>query len=284
MSEEHQSTGLFKRRKGLWNTGVNFARSNQMFEEQFAAGSDELPASYSTGFLNAFDPLTGKNVWSIEHVTGWNGGVMASGGGLVFQGDAQGFFSAYNSDTGERLWREQLYTSIVAPPVSYEIDGTQYVAILTGHEGFDPFGNDAGHLYGSIGRVVVFKLGGETVLLPAPERDVTIPEQPPLIASADDLDRGDTLYHDVCQFCHGAAVRAGGGIPDLRMMSTQTHESFIGIVIGGLKKETGMASFADVLTPEDTLKIQQYIISRANLDKGTAEKLREEDEAETGEG
>ncbi len=284
MSEEHQNTGLFKRRKGLWNTGVNFARSNQMFEEQFAADSEELPTSYSTGFLNAFNPITGENVWSIEHSTGWNGGVMASGGGLVFQGDAQGFFSAYNSDTGERLWQQQLYTSIVAPPVSYEVDGTQYVAILTGHEGFDPFGNDAGHLYGSIGRVVVFKLGGETVLLPAPERDMTIPEQPPMIASAEDLDRGDVLYHDVCQFCHGAAVRAGGGIPDLRLMSKESHEAFFGIVIGGLKKDTGMASFADVLTAEDATKIHQYIISRANLDREAEKLVEEEEDDESSEG
>lgn len=121
-------------------------------------------------------------------------------------------------------------------------------------------------------------------MLPTPVRDVTITEQRPMIASAAGLDRGDTLCHDVCQFCHGTAVRVGGEIPVLRLISTESHETFIGIVIGGLKKESGMASFADVLAPEDALEIQQYSTSRANLDKDAEEKLQTEDEAQTGEG
>ena len=107
--------------------------------------------------------------------------------------------------------------------------------------------------------------------LPMPvERDVTIPTQPPMTATAEDLDRGDVLYHDVCQFCHGGGVVAAGGIPDLRMMTPETHETFHAIVLGGLKKDAGMASFADLLSAEDTERIHQYVISRANMGRDAA--------------
>ena len=135
-------------------------------------------------------------------------------------------------------------------------------------ESFDE--NAAGNRYGSTGRLVVFKLGA-TGSLPAPvERNRTIPGQVAVTASADDLDRGDVLYHDICRFCHGAAVRNGGGIPDLRLMSAESHEQFLAIVLGGSKKENGMASFADLLSSEDAERIHQYIISRATMDREEA--------------
>ena len=102
------------------------------------------------------------------------------------------------------------------------------------------------------------------------KRDLSIPEQPPMTASADDLDRGDVLYHDICVFCHGGAVRSGGGIPDLRRMSQESHDTFLAIVLGGSKQANGMASFADLLTAEDAERIRQYIIHRANLDREAA--------------
>jgi mono/diheme cytochrome c family protein len=161
-----------------------------------------------------------------------------------------------------------MYTSIIAPPISYDIDGEQHVAILTG---FGGYGEDtAGTRYGSLARLVVFKLGGDVALPVPPERDLTIPEQPPMTASADDLDRGDVLYHDICQFCHGEAVRASAGIPDLRRMSPESHETFQAIVLGGSKQANGMASFADLLTSEDAERIRQYVIHRANLDREAA--------------
>ncbi len=90
-----------------------------------------------------------------------------------------------------------------------------------------------------------------------------------MTASAEDLDRGDVLYHDICQFCHGGGVLGNGGIPDLRLMNLETHDAFPAIVLGGIRKDAGMASYADLLTAEDAERIHQYIISRANLNRET---------------
>ena len=96
--------------------------------EQYA---DEQPA-YRRATLIAFDPLTGETKWSVEHPFYWNSGVLATAGDLVFQGDALGFFSAYDADTGEKLWAHNNYVAMLAPPITYAIDGKQYIAILAG--------------------------------------------------------------------------------------------------------------------------------------------------------
>jgi quinohemoprotein ethanol dehydrogenase len=257
MPEEFQKTGTYKRRVGAWNTAVEMGRRNQMMEAMGDTPNNQ-------GYLNAFDPLTGEKAWMVEMDFPWNGGVLATAGNLVFQGDQAGNFTAYDSDTGEVVWQRPMYTSIIAPPMTYELDGQQHVAILTGFGGST---GSAGERYGAIARLVVFKLGADTELPVPPERDLTIPEQPPMTASADDLDRGDVLYHDICTFCHGQAVRSGGGIPDLRRMSQESHDTFLAIVLGGSKQANGMAGFADLLTAEDAERIRQYIIHRANLDR-----------------
>ena len=133
--------------------------------------------------------------------------------------------------------------------------------------------------YDGGGRILVFKLGGDVELPPAPGlRDTTIPEQPPLTASADDLARGDQLYHQVCANCHGTLGRdrdgrlggeaVGGlkrGVADLRRMSPETHASYLTIVLGGMLQDLGMRSFADVMDEDDVEAIRQFVISRANL-------------------
>jgi len=62
----------------------------------------------------------------------WNGGILTTAGNLVIQGNAVGFLSAYRADTGEKLWSMSAQSAIVAAPVTYEVDGEQYVAVLSG--------------------------------------------------------------------------------------------------------------------------------------------------------
>ncbi|MDA1075814.1 MAG: PQQ-dependent dehydrogenase, methanol/ethanol family [Proteobacteria bacterium] len=125
MPEEYKETGTYKFRPGTWNTAVEFGRLNQMIEAH-----PEQPVS--KGFLTAFDPLTGQAAWRVTHVHPWNGGALSTATGLVFQGDALGNLSAYDSDSGDVLWQFNTYTSIVAPPVSYSVAGRQYVAVMVG--------------------------------------------------------------------------------------------------------------------------------------------------------
>jgi quinohemoprotein ethanol dehydrogenase len=264
MDEEFAETGIYKRTPGGFNLGIEFGRINQLATNT----PGEPPAK---GYLKAFDPLTGETKWAVEHVDFWNGGVVATAGGLVFQGDALGNFSAYDSDDGKLLWQQNTYTSIVAPPITYEIDDTQYVAVLTGSGiRLDSNPDTATYKYGNFGKLVVYALGGDAILPIPTARDTTIPEQPELTASADEIDRGDLLFHDICATCHGLGAKSSGVMPDLRMMSAETHDNYQAIVRGGLLQANGMSNFSDMLSMEDAERIRQYVISRALDDKAAA--------------
>ena len=254
MPEEYQKIGLYKKRDGQYNLGVEFGRLERMVGER-----DDAPEA--TGFLNAFDPVTGEKKWVVEQEFAWNGGVLATAGNLVFQGTQTGDLVAFDSDTGEAVWQRALYSSIVAPPITYTHDGDQFIALLTGAGGGDP--GSADDLYGSTGRLVAFKLGGNADLPEPVERDRSYPEPPPLTASAEELQRGEALYGDICSTCHAPSVFLSlGGIPDLRQSSKEVHEQWAAIVLGGSKRELGMDSFADLLSAEDAEAIRQYVISR----------------------
>ena len=275
MNEEYAETGLYKVTPGGFNMGIEWGRINQLLDNT-PDGPDAV------GYLKAFDPLTGETKWAVEHVDYWNGGVVATAGGLVFQGDALGNFSAFSTDNGDLLWQYNTYTSIVAPPITYEIDGTQYVAVLTGSGiRLDSNPDTATYKYGNFGKLVVFVLGGGASLPIPTARDTTIPEQPPLTASVDEIDRGDILYHNTCGNCHGIGAKSSGTLPDLRLMSEDTHDQYQAIVRGGLLQAKGMSNFSDMLSMEDSERIRQYIISRAISDKETA--LTEESSTGAGE-
>ena len=268
MNDEWKSTGTYKRVVGGWNLGIELGRIVQIMEE---AGDPPK----ARGILKAFDPLTGQDVWAVEQLHYWNGGVLATKGGLVFQGNSLGEFNAYNADNGELMWTFNAYTAFLAPPVSYQIDGVQYIAILAGTGGGELFTGEVPNLasvkYGNFGKLLVFKLDGN-VELPVPTViDRSIPEQPDLQASVEDVARGERLYHETCAVCHGIMARAGGVIPDLRLMSAGRHDLFNKIVMDGILAPNGMASFSDLIDAGDTERIHAYVVSRANEDKAAAE-------------
>ncbi len=269
MTEEWQKTGKLKYEPRTWNLGIELAKYIEL-----ALDTPELPAPH--GFLKAFDPLTGKTRWVIDHPNHWNGGTLATKSGIVFQGNGMGTFDAYDSETGQLLWSKNIQTSIIAPPVTFEVDGEQYLAILAGTGGADTFGGDqlglstdymASLKYGNLGRLLAFKLGGTAELPKLELIDRTIPEQPILISTDYDIQRGTELYGQYCAMCHGSAVRAGSNIPDLRMMSEESHKLFKEIVYNGMLKENGMSSFSDVLSEKDVESIYHYIINIATSDR-----------------
>ena len=264
MDDDFQETGVYKRSPGRSNLGIEFGRIMQLATETPGA-----PAS--KGYLKAFDPLTGETAWAVEHADYWNGGVVATSAGLVFQGDSLGNLSAFDSDDGSVLWQSNTYTSIVAPPITYAVDGKQYVAVMTGTGiRLDAIPETATFQYGNWGKLVVYALGGEGELPTPTARDLSIPAQPPVTAGEADLARGEQLYHEVCGSCHGLGVVSSGTLPDLRMMSQERHSAFNAVVMDGVLRSNGMASFADTLDPADAERIQQYIILRATQDREAA--------------
>jgi glucose dehydrogenase len=84
------------------------------------------------GGLKAFDPMTGKTVWMNKQPLPFNGGTMTTASGLVFAGDIQGVFRAYDGKSGKELWKFNTGSGITAAPMTYVIDGKQYVAVVSG--------------------------------------------------------------------------------------------------------------------------------------------------------
>ncbi|MGN6515399.1 MAG: PQQ-dependent dehydrogenase, methanol/ethanol family [Rhizomicrobium sp.] len=252
---------------GAWNLGVDFAALSQAVLDMIKAGKAPAP---SVGFIKAWNPVTQKEAWQVSMGGSWNSGLLSTAGGLLFGGDAYGDFSAYDAVSGKKLWSMNLKTGILAPAMTYMIGNTQYIALLAGWGGAggmaafkDP--NAALSKYKTNqGRLFVFKLGGkQQVAALAPEG--TPPEEPPVqTADAATIAKGFTLYHRTCLVCHGYFAQSEGEVPDLRLMSKGTWASFDDIVLGGALADGGMASFKDVLTPDDAHAIKAYILDQAH--------------------
>ena len=221
---------------------------------------------HSPGKLVAFDPLAGKARWTVDHKLPFNGGVMATAGNLVFQGDAEGRFSAYAADTGAGLWSVSTGSPISAAPATYAVGGTQYVVIPVGAGGGVQFAYPELHAppeFAGPTRLMAFTLEGDA-RLPAPAQTARrLPPQPPLEATAGQIEAGQKLYAGECYGCHGshAVARVGGTPPDLRYADEVTHAQWHGIVIGGARAARGMPAFE--LTPEESETIRVYVLSRA---------------------
>ncbi|MBW4035085.1 MAG: PQQ-dependent dehydrogenase, methanol/ethanol family [Proteobacteria bacterium] len=97
------------------------------------------PTSPDLGSVQAIDLSTGKQVWEYKTKAPWNGGMTATGGGLVFSGGTDGKLYGFDAKTGKILWTSaNLGSPIIAAPVSYEVDGKQYVAVWSGWGGVWP--------------------------------------------------------------------------------------------------------------------------------------------------
>ena len=90
------------------------------------------------GSLKAIDPTTMEVKWEYKNNAPLWGGVMTTAGGLVFTGTPEGYFKAFDADTGEELWKFQTGSGIVGQPISWEMDGEQYVSVVSGWGGAVP--------------------------------------------------------------------------------------------------------------------------------------------------
>ena len=223
------------------------------------------------GYLLAWDPVAEKEVWRSEHIGPWNGGIVTTAGNLVIQGDATGHLNAYRADNGEKLWSIDCQSPIMAAPVTYEVNGEQYIAVLSGFG--SAFSLQAGeHAAQSgnirnISRVLAFKVGGTATLPEAPSMQKLALNPPPATADAATVSAGDHLFGRYCAACHGENAVGGGVVPDLRASSFLGNDFFYEIVLNGAMKDAGMAPFKAVLDQKDATAIRAYLIKRANEDK-----------------
>ena len=184
------------------------------------------------GRLLAWDPIARKPKWTVEYGNYWNGGTLVTAGNLVFQGTAAGDFIAYNATTGEKLWSSWATTGIVAPPITYSIDGKQYVSVMAGWGGAFP------KKHVSYGRLLTFAIGG-TASLPAKPRPRTVTAIANN-ATPQQITAGAKLYATYCVRCHGGATI----LPDLRR-STPAVLAGLEKILDGALVERGMPRFGE---------------------------------------
>lgn len=272
-----QGEKSFVYRPRAWNTGNDFSGIAKVVLGAIASGHPPPPA---LGYVKAWDPVAQKEVWHQPMGGAWNGGLLSTAGGLVFGGGADGYFVAYDAKTGEKLWSIDLKTGILAPPMSYSIDGVQYVALMAGWGGaggladpHDP--NSAVSKYHTNqGRLFVFKLGGAQQVAALEPEGTPPAEPPPLKADAAMLQNGFVKYSQTCAVCHGFFAQSDEVIPDLRLSAAPIWSQYDDILLKGALADGGMASFKDVLTRDDVAAIRAYVLQQSHLAWDAAHKKK----------
>lgn len=226
-----------------------------------------LSKKISGGHLLAWDPVKQRAAWTVDLATVWNGGVLSTAGGLVFQGNGDGRFVAYAADSGKTLWEVKTQSPILAAPITYQVDGEQYVTVLVGNGG--AFGLMSGIKPPpgpEFSRVLTYKLGA-TGTLPGIPQSKPIPDPPEKIDDSDLIAKGNLLYAEHCSYCHGVSAISGGTIPDLRHAAPAIHDNFSLIVGQGYFESMGMPSFKGVLNQQEIEAIHAYVIEQGHKDK-----------------
>ncbi len=220
------------------------------------------------GKLVAWDPVQQKQAWAVERPGPWNGGTLATAGNLVFEGTAAGRFEAYRADTGEKVWSFDAQTGVMAGPVTYTVNGEQYVAVLAGWGGVFPLVTGevsfkSGRVR-NVSRMLTFKLDRKASLPPLPPFEEPVLNPPASTASAAAIHHGEAVYQRFCSGCHGDVAVSGGVLPDLRYSTTLANERWFKIVRDGAYQSLGMVPFGKEVSQQDAADIRAYVIFRAN--------------------
>jgi len=240
------------------------------FDAAIAFGADYIPDDVGTGALRAWDPLRQQKVWEVPLPGVWNPGTLTTAGNLVFQGRADGSFWAYRADNGEVLWQTELGLGVSAPPITYALDGKQYIAVLVG------WGGAGAATPGFVGaqHSWAYRAHQRRLVSFALDADKSLPAQPPplhpqpLVAADFKVDdtlatQGAAHYVGVCMMCHGAGAAAAGQAPDLRASPVMLSlDAVREVVVGGSRRSAGMPNFPEY-GDDELIAIQHYVRKQA---------------------
>jgi quinohemoprotein ethanol dehydrogenase len=236
------------------------------------------------GRLIAWDPVSQSARWSVEEEIATNGGVLSTAGNLVFQGQGTGEFAAFNADSGKKAWSIQTGSAIESIPVTYAVNGEQYVLVPVGWGSgsrlFAPAWTMATpRSKRGPSRLLAFKLGAITPFPTPPDVVPPVPKPPQQTASAATIREGAALYRKfVCDGCHSPGLDGSGAwvvngaIPDLRYAPPKVHSQWYSIVLAGTHWDQGMPGFANPpkfafphlhMTTKQADAIHAYIIDGA---------------------
>jgi len=246
---------------------------------RYIAG-DEVETRLDAAWLLAWNPATQQEAWKVALPGVWNPGTMTTAGSLVFQGRADGKFVAYHAQTGQELWVFDTKVGVSAPPVTYEVDGKQYISLLVG------WGGGGASVAGSVTaqhgwtygvhprRLLTFALDGKVALPATPPPQLAQPiVKADFKLEAPQVEGGNKLFSRRCALCHGAGAVAGGYAPDLRASPVPLYlDGLREVVVTGNRQARGMPAFPE-LTDNDLIALQHYIQRQAR--SGAASPLQQ---------
>lgn len=220
-------------------------------------------------FLKAWNPATQTEAWRVELPGNWPAGVMASAGGLVFQGRMDGTFVAYDAKTGKEVWSFKTESPIVGAPISFRSGGKQYITVITGNGGNGAGINSPGNAafrtdYQLPRRVLTFAINGTDTIPPFEMPTPVPPADPDFRPDLTRAQTGAVLFGTrACLVCHGWNAIGGGAAPDLRYSATITDAAtFKAIVKDGGLKANGMPPFPQ-FTDQELESMRFYLRARA---------------------
>lgn len=228
--------------------------------------TDTATKRFPRGMLIAWNPSLRKEVWRVPQTADWNGGLLATASDLIFQGTAEGRFIAYDAANGKIVWETNLGGGIIAPPVSYMVDGKQYISVAAGWGG--GYGMKKKFAPLQTGRIFTFVLHGNATM---PNFNKATAQHIPassFSATKEEIKHGEEIYWKYCGTCHVVNEGGGGLAPDLAYSNLVTElESFLTVVQKGAYLQKGMPNFGDRLSEKDIQDIQKYILNKVSNSK-----------------
>jgi quinohemoprotein ethanol dehydrogenase len=227
----------------------------------------DAPADAGKSALLAWDPAKQRAAWAVPTPGAFSGGVLVTAGDLVFQGQADGYITAYSTE-GRRLWAFYSAAAALGAPISYAIGKRQYISILNGPTQGVP--GSLGAMSARFGwdsrlhprRLLTFVLDGTGALPATPRPALASPIDGPDVVVDDSLVKEGGVLFAKCQWCHGAGAIAGGGAPDLRASAAPLGAASFATVVRGGVEARGMPKF-DELSDRELDALRHYIRVRA---------------------
>ncbi|HEY6125025.1 MAG TPA: PQQ-binding-like beta-propeller repeat protein [Steroidobacteraceae bacterium] len=233
-----------------------------------ATSAAETPADAGKSALVAWDPVKQRPLWAVPTPGAFSGGVLSTAGDLVFQGQADGYITAYSASEGRRVWAFYSATAALGAPISYAIGKRQYISILNGPT--QGVSGSLGAMSARFGwdsrmhprRLLTFVLDGTGALPATPRPTFAAPVDGTGLVVDEALAKEGATAYAKCEWCHGAGAIAGGGAPDLRAsLSPLVAESFATVVRAG-NEVRGMPKFEE-LSDRELEALRHYLRAQA---------------------
>lgn len=242
---------------------ANVSLNNKLYWPAEMDANPEAPIPMTqSGRLVAWNPVTQEEAWGIDQVGIYNGGLLSTSTGLLMQGDAQGMFSIRDASNGDVLRQFDLRSGIVGSPITYLVDGEQYITILVGWGGY------MAKLHKHVprihqGTIYTFKLNGDGAFpekLPPHEQPLTTIRDG---AGPEQIGNGFNVFSRFCISCHGLPGTGHTSTPDLARSTNSIFENYNEIIIKGTLKELGMPAMEGLITEDEITDLKSYIFYSA---------------------